>query len=40
LSEEFEVTEGPKEVELICELRASAGDAWFGLDSLKMVQLQ
>jgi spore coat protein H len=30
----FEVTEPEAEVELICDLRASAGEAWFAKDSL------
>jgi hypothetical protein len=39
LSAEFDVTEETREVELVCELRASAGEAWFGVDSLKLVQI-
>ena len=40
LGEEFEVTEETQEVELVCELRASAGEVWFGLESLRLVQAQ
>ncbi|HEX3987944.1 MAG TPA: CotH kinase family protein, partial [Verrucomicrobiae bacterium] len=36
---EFTVTDETQEVELICELRASAGEAWFDLKSLKLHQL-
>jgi spore coat protein H len=38
LSAEFEVTEETQEVELVCELRASAGEVWFGVESLRLVQ--
>jgi len=37
LSAEFEVTEGTREVELVCELRASTGEVWFKAESLKLV---
>jgi len=40
LSAEFEVTEETREVELVCELRASAGEVWFGVESLRVVQVQ
>jgi hypothetical protein len=40
LSEEFEVTDERREVELVCELRASAGEAWFAAESLRLVQIQ
>ncbi len=40
LSEDFDVTEETREVELVCELRASAGEAWFGIDSLRLAQIQ
>jgi hypothetical protein len=33
---EFEVTEGTREVVLVCELRANAGDALFDVESLKL----
>jgi hypothetical protein len=33
---DFEVTQQPFEVELICELRAAAGEAWFDADSLRL----
>jgi spore coat protein H len=40
LAAEFEVREQTQEVELVCELRASAGEAWFGTESLRLVQVQ
>jgi hypothetical protein len=40
LSVEFTVTKPVEEVELICELRASKGQAWFETDSLRLVQLK
>jgi hypothetical protein len=36
---EFAVPAPQQEMELICELRASRGDAWFDLDSLRLVQV-
>jgi spore coat protein H len=39
LSAEFVITGETQEVELLCELRASAGAAWFQVDSLRLVQL-
>jgi hypothetical protein len=39
LSAQFAVTEETQAVELLCELRASAGTVWFQLDSLRLVQL-
>jgi hypothetical protein len=39
LSAEFGVTEETRDVELVCELRASAGEVWFGVDSLRLVQI-
>jgi hypothetical protein len=39
LGEDFEVTEEAREVELVCELRAAGGEAWFGLESLRLVQI-
>jgi hypothetical protein len=39
LAAQFEVEKAAREIELICELRASAGEAWFDLDSLKIVRL-
>ena len=39
LAVQFQVEKTTREIELICELRASAGEAWFDLDSLKVVQL-
>ncbi len=38
LAAQFQVQEATREIELICELRASAGEAWFDLDSLRIVQ--
>jgi hypothetical protein len=35
----FQVERPAQEVEFICELRASAGEAWFDLDSLRVVKL-
>jgi hypothetical protein len=39
LAAEFEVAQATEEVEFICELRARAGEAWFELNSLKVVPL-
>jgi hypothetical protein len=36
---EFVLAAPETEVELLCELRASAGDAWFDLESLRLVRL-
>ena len=36
LEYEFSVQAGPDEVVLVAELRASAGEAWFDKDSLKL----
>ena len=38
LRAEFEVVGPEREVELICELRATHGDAWFETDSLRVVR--
>jgi hypothetical protein len=35
----FEVSRSEEEIETICELRASKGDAWFDLESLRLVDL-
>jgi spore coat protein H len=35
----FEVSSPEEEVDVICELRASKGDAWFDLDSLRLIEL-
>jgi spore coat protein H len=40
LAAEFEVTEETQDVELVGELRASAGEAWFGLESLRLIRRQ
>jgi hypothetical protein len=40
LSADFEVTEETQEVEFVCELRASAGEVWFGVESLRLVQVR
>lgn len=37
---EFEVDAGNDEIKLICELRAVMGEAWFDVDSLRLVKLQ
>ena len=39
LSEEFEVESDHAEIQLLCELRAAAGEAWFDLGSLRLVRL-
>ena len=39
LQAEFEVKDAPEEVELICELRARQGTAWFDLASLRLTRL-
>jgi hypothetical protein len=36
---EFVLTAPETEVELLCELRASAGEAWFDFESLRLVRL-
>jgi hypothetical protein len=36
---EFQVTEPESEIELLCELRARQGEAWFAVDSLRLIQL-
>ncbi len=36
---DFGVGQDQEEIELICEVRASAGEIWFDLDSLKLVRL-
>jgi spore coat protein H len=33
---DFEVPNPPHEIELVCELRAEGGEAWFDLDSLRL----
>ena len=38
LAAQFQVEKTARQIELICELRASAGQAWFDLDSLRIVQ--
>ena len=40
LAAEFQVTADPEEVELVCELRASAGEVWFEEDSLCLVRIR
>ena len=40
LEYEFEVAPPNDEVDLICELRATQGEAWFDLDSLQLVRLK
>ena len=39
LSAEFEIMQERQEVELVCELRASAGEVWFGTKSLSLAQI-
>ena len=36
----FQVAGAVQEVEFICELRARAGEAWFAIDSLRVVQIR
>ena len=38
LTADFAVEEPRAEVELVCELRAHSGEAWFDLDSLRVVR--
>jgi hypothetical protein len=40
LKVEFELSAPETDLELICELRASAGDAWFDAESLRLVRLK
>jgi len=35
---EFEIVEGVGEIELLCELRAGKGEAWFDADSLRLIR--
>jgi hypothetical protein len=35
----FQVGEDESQIELVCELRASRGEAWFDTASLKLVRL-
>ena len=39
LQVEFELAASEQEIELACELRARAGEAWFDLQSLQLVRL-
>ncbi len=39
LTYEFEVGAGAEEVELVCELRATKGEVWFEVDSLRLARL-
>lgn len=40
LQTEFQVNAPTAEVELICDLRASAGTAWFDVEALKLIRLE
>jgi hypothetical protein len=40
LQHNFEVPAGGDEKELVCELRASRGEAWFDLESLRLVRIK
>ncbi len=40
LSYGFAVTEVSEEVVLVCELRASQGEVWFDLESLRLVRMK
>jgi len=37
---EFDLTKEETEVELLCNLRAQAGEAWFDLESLRLIRVQ
>ena len=37
---EFELAKEGAEVELLCNLRAQAGEAWFDLESLRLVRVE
>jgi hypothetical protein len=37
---EFEVNAAEQEVELICELRARAGEAWYDRESLRVRRIE
>jgi hypothetical protein len=39
LTTQFQVPDSSKEVEFVCELRASSGEAWFDLSSVRVVKL-
>jgi hypothetical protein len=39
LAADFQVDQSATEVEFICELRARAGEAWFDLNSLRVIQM-
>jgi hypothetical protein len=38
LAVEFQVDSDQEDVELVCQLRASAGEAWFDQSSLRLIQ--
>ena len=40
LEYEFAVTDLSDEIDLVCELRASQGEVWFDVESLKLVRLK
>jgi len=40
LTAEFAITADLQEIELVCELRATKGDAWFDRDSLRLVRVR
>ncbi len=40
LNHDFAVEGGVREVSLVCELRADAGEIWFDLDSLQLVRIR
>ncbi len=37
---DFQVTDGPKEIELVCELRANEGEIWYDEKSLRLRRLE
>jgi hypothetical protein len=40
LTYEFEVRDGERELQFLCELRATQGQIWFDLDSLRLLQVE
>ena len=40
LAVEFEVRDAPREVQLLCELRASGGQMWVDRNSLRLARLE
>jgi len=40
MAPEFTVWAATEDIELICELRATKGEAWFARESLRLVQVR